>query len=56
MLQDEVADRLVAPPGTRDYGVLTLSTALGADVTRVLEPAARRLSSGARRSGRRWCG
>jgi 16S rRNA (adenine1518-N6/adenine1519-N6)-dimethyltransferase len=36
MLQKEVADRLVAKPGTRDYGVLTLTTALGADVTRVL--------------------
>lgn len=36
MLQKEVADRLVAQPGTGDYGVLTLSTALGADVTRVL--------------------
>jgi 16S rRNA (adenine1518-N6/adenine1519-N6)-dimethyltransferase len=36
MLQKEVADRLVARPGTGDYGVLTLSTALRADVTRVL--------------------
>ena len=36
MLQEEVADRLVATPGTGDYGVLTLSTALGADVTRLL--------------------
>jgi 16S rRNA (adenine1518-N6/adenine1519-N6)-dimethyltransferase len=36
MLQKEVADRLVAEPGTRDYGVLTLTTALGADVERVL--------------------
>jgi 16S rRNA (adenine1518-N6/adenine1519-N6)-dimethyltransferase len=37
MLQKEVADRLVATPGTREYGVLTLTTALGADVTRLLE-------------------
>lgn len=37
MLQKEVADRLVASPGTGDYGVLTLSVQLGADVTRVLE-------------------
>jgi 16S rRNA (adenine1518-N6/adenine1519-N6)-dimethyltransferase len=36
MLQREVADRLVASPGTGDYGVLTISTALRADVTRVL--------------------
>jgi 16S rRNA (adenine1518-N6/adenine1519-N6)-dimethyltransferase len=36
MLQKEVADRLVAKPGTGDYGVLTLSTMLRADVTRVL--------------------
>jgi 16S rRNA (adenine1518-N6/adenine1519-N6)-dimethyltransferase len=36
MLQKEVADRLVAAVGTRDYGVLTLQTALGADVTRIL--------------------
>jgi 16S rRNA (adenine1518-N6/adenine1519-N6)-dimethyltransferase len=32
MLQKEVADRLVARPGTADYGVLTLTTVLGADV------------------------
>jgi 16S rRNA (adenine1518-N6/adenine1519-N6)-dimethyltransferase len=37
MLQKEVADRLVARPGTGDYGVLTLSTMIGADVTRILE-------------------
>jgi 16S rRNA (adenine1518-N6/adenine1519-N6)-dimethyltransferase len=36
MLQKEVADRLVARPGTRDYGVLTLSAMVRADVTRVL--------------------
>jgi 16S rRNA (adenine1518-N6/adenine1519-N6)-dimethyltransferase len=36
MLQKEVADRLIATPGTRDYGVLTVSTQLRADVTRVL--------------------
>jgi 16S rRNA (adenine1518-N6/adenine1519-N6)-dimethyltransferase len=36
MLQKEVADRLVARPGTSDYGVLTLSTLMRADVTRVL--------------------
>ena len=36
MLQLEVADRLVAAPGTKDYGVLTVLTALGADVMRVL--------------------
>jgi 16S rRNA (adenine1518-N6/adenine1519-N6)-dimethyltransferase len=36
MLQLEVADRLAAKPGTRDYGVLTIFTALQADVQRVL--------------------
>jgi 16S rRNA (adenine1518-N6/adenine1519-N6)-dimethyltransferase len=36
MLQREVADRLVATPGTKDYGVLTIFTAAHADVTRVL--------------------
>jgi 16S rRNA (adenine1518-N6/adenine1519-N6)-dimethyltransferase len=36
MLQKEVADRLVAQPGTGDNGVLTLTTALYADVRRVL--------------------
>lgn len=37
MLQAEVADRLAARPGTREYGVLTVLTALWADATRVLE-------------------
>ena len=32
MLQEEVADRLAARPGTREYGVLSLLTALRADV------------------------
>jgi len=36
MLQKEVADRLVARIGTGDYGVLTMLTALRADVTRIL--------------------
>jgi 16S rRNA (adenine1518-N6/adenine1519-N6)-dimethyltransferase len=36
MLQKEVADRLVAKVGTGEYGVLTVLTALNADVTRVL--------------------
>jgi 16S rRNA (adenine1518-N6/adenine1519-N6)-dimethyltransferase len=36
MLQLEVADRLLAPPGTKDYGVLTIFTALQADVQRLL--------------------
>ena len=36
MLQKEVADRLVARVGTGDYGVLTVLTALNADVARVL--------------------
>jgi 16S rRNA (adenine1518-N6/adenine1519-N6)-dimethyltransferase len=36
MLQKEVADRLIAPPGTKDYGPLTIHTALDAQVTRLL--------------------
>ena len=36
MLQKEVAERLIAEPGTGDYGVLTITAALGADITRVL--------------------
>jgi len=36
MLQKEVADRLVAKVGTGDYGVLTVLTAVHADVTRIL--------------------
>jgi 16S rRNA (adenine1518-N6/adenine1519-N6)-dimethyltransferase len=36
MLQKEVADRLVARPGTKDYGLLTVFTALDATVTRQL--------------------
>lgn len=36
MLQKEVADRLAAKPGTGDYGVLTVLTAVHADVSRVL--------------------
>lgn len=42
MLQKEVADRLVARPGTKDYGLLTIFTALEATVTRqlILPPGA----------------
>jgi 16S rRNA (adenine1518-N6/adenine1519-N6)-dimethyltransferase len=36
MLQLEVAERLIATAGTKDYGVLTIFTALRADVKRVL--------------------
>lgn len=36
MLQREVADRLVGRPGTRDYGLLTVFTALEATVDRQL--------------------
>ena len=36
MLQREVADRLEAGPGTRDYGVLSISVQLHADVRRLL--------------------
>ena len=37
MLQREVADRLRAAPGTREYGVLTILTALHADVQLLLQ-------------------
>jgi len=36
MLQEEVAARLLASPSTSEYGVLTVQTALGADVSRKL--------------------
>lgn len=36
MLQREVADRLVATPGTRAYGALAIQVALHADATRLL--------------------
>lgn len=36
MLQKEVVDRLVASPGTRDYGALAIQIALVADVERLL--------------------
>jgi 16S rRNA (adenine1518-N6/adenine1519-N6)-dimethyltransferase len=36
MLQREVADRLAARPGTKDYGVLTIFVTAQADVTRLL--------------------
>lgn len=36
MLQKEVADRLVAPPGSADYGALAIQVALLADAVRVL--------------------
>lgn len=36
MLQREVAERLLAPPGTREHGALALQVALVADVERLL--------------------
>jgi 16S rRNA (adenine1518-N6/adenine1519-N6)-dimethyltransferase len=36
MLQREVADRILATPGTRDYGVLSVHTALHASASRLL--------------------
>lgn len=36
MLQKEVADRLAAPPGSRDYGSLAIQAGLGATVDRLL--------------------
>ena len=42
LIQKEVAERLVAPPGTRNYGFLTVQTALSASVRRLFDvkPAA----------------
>ncbi len=37
MLQKEVGDRLLARPGTKEYGVLTIHVALRAEVTRLLK-------------------
>ncbi len=37
MVQREVADRLVARPGTKEYGVLTILLRLHASVTRILD-------------------
>jgi 16S rRNA (adenine1518-N6/adenine1519-N6)-dimethyltransferase len=37
MVQREMADRLVAKPGTKDYGVLTVMLALHTSVTRLLD-------------------
>ena len=37
MLQREVADRVTAGPGTKDYGVLTIMLAVHARVTRLLD-------------------
>jgi 16S rRNA (adenine1518-N6/adenine1519-N6)-dimethyltransferase len=37
MVQREVADRLLAPPGTKEYGVLTVLVGLQATLTRVLD-------------------
>ena len=36
MMQREVADRLVARPGTKDYGVLSIQVALEAEVRRLM--------------------
>lgn len=37
MLQQEVADRLLADPGSREYGVLTILVRMHADVARLLK-------------------
>ena len=46
MVQREVADRLEAVPGTGDYGVLSISVQLHADVRRVLTLPPGRLPAG----------
>lgn len=40
MLQDEVADRLVAKPGSSDYGVLSLMAQYAADITKAFKVSA----------------
>jgi len=40
MLQDEVADRLVAQPGGSDYGVLSVMAQYAADITKVFRVSA----------------
>ena len=40
MLQDEVADRLVAQPGGSDYGVLSVMTQYAADITKAFHVSA----------------
>ena len=40
MLQDEVADRLVARPGDDDYGILSVMTHYAADVKKALKVSA----------------
>jgi 16S rRNA (adenine1518-N6/adenine1519-N6)-dimethyltransferase len=37
LIQSEVADRLVAAPGTKTYGVLTILVGLGAEVARLVD-------------------
>jgi len=37
MVQDEVAERLVAPPGTKEYGALTVFVRASFDVTRLFK-------------------
>jgi 16S rRNA (adenine1518-N6/adenine1519-N6)-dimethyltransferase len=40
MLQEEVADRLVAKAGTKDYGILSVMTQYATDVTRAFKVSA----------------
>jgi 16S rRNA (adenine1518-N6/adenine1519-N6)-dimethyltransferase len=42
MVQQEVADRIIAPPGSRDYGLLSATAQLYANIERILDlpPAA----------------
>ena len=58
MLQREVAARIQAAPGSRDYGVLAVLLQLHADVRHTAEPAAGRVPARAQGSlgGRSSCG
>jgi 16S rRNA (adenine1518-N6/adenine1519-N6)-dimethyltransferase len=40
MLQNEVADRLVAKPGSKDYGVLSVMAQYAADITKAFRVSA----------------
>ena len=47
MLQREVAERIVAGPGTKDYGVLSIFIQLHAESADRADPATRGLPAGA---------
>ena len=56
MVQKEVAERLVAPPGGRDYGVLAVVLGVGVRHRRSCARCRPRCSGPGPRWPRRWCG